>query len=64
MPPNNTFVLQPLDQGIFYALKCKYRKRLTINLLDKHNNDQLEENITVKEALNFIRESWREIINT
>ena len=31
LPPNTTLHLQPLDQGIIYSLKAKYRKLLCQN---------------------------------
>ena len=35
LPPNSTFVLQPMDQGVINVFKQHYRKRLVKQMLVK-----------------------------
>jgi len=52
LPPNTTSHLQPLDQGIIYSLKAKYRKLLCQNRIQAY--DFYEEEDPIPPQLIFL----------
>jgi len=60
LPPNTTSVLQPCDQGIIYAFKQQYRKRLVHHVL--HCMEQkCDVIIDVKMAIDFMHAAWNAV---
>jgi len=60
LPPNTTSVLQPCDQGIIYAFKQQYRKRLVRHVL--HCMEQkCDVIIDVKMAIDFMHAAWNAV---
>ena len=63
LPPNTTSVLQPMDQGIIYNLKFRYRQKLIrryIECLEKKSDPS----INLLTAIRLINASWREVTPT
>jgi len=60
LPPNTTSVLQPCDQGIIYAFKQQYRKRVVRHML--HCMEQQRDAvIDVKIAIDFMHAAWNAV---
>jgi len=60
LPPNTTSVLQPCDQGIIYAFKQQYRKRIVRHML--HALEQKKSaDIDVKIAIDFMHAAWNAV---
>lgn len=67
-PPNVTSIVQPMDQGSLQATKLKYQKSLVNSIIEAEKNncslaDHLK-NITKKNAIEWIAESWEEVPST
>lgn len=65
-PPNNTPLLQPLDQNVIKSLKQRYRKHLLSTLLAlcvNGNNDMVSalKNINLKDVAFLIVEAWNDV---
>ena len=59
LPPNTTSELQPLDAGVIANFKVNYRKLLLQNILIEIENcsnvSELAKNVTLLEAIRFLR---------
>ncbi|KAG0414446.1 hypothetical protein HPB47_008390 [Ixodes persulcatus] len=57
LPPNTTSLLQPLDEGIIWSLKCSYRKclvtQLAFNIDRRHSTT-----ITIQTTMQMLYGSW------
>ncbi|XP_063615674.1 tigger transposable element-derived protein 4-like [Penaeus indicus] len=61
LPPNSTAMTQPMDQGIIWSLKCKYRKRLLEFLLPTCDPEKLpscSESFHLLQAMRFLKAAW------
>lgn len=59
-PANTTSVLQPCDQGIIYAFKQQYRKRIVRHLLHCMESGEMV-NIDIKLAIYLMHAAWNTI---
>ena len=62
--PNLTSVIQPMDAGIIYAFKAKYKKFLAKFFLKSAQETHAINLPTVKCALYFVKNAWDEISGT
>lgn len=62
LPANTTSIIQPLDQGIIRAFKAHYLQKIVLQQLTAVDQNlsmqQFTKEITVLEALKFIKLSW------
>ncbi|GBL79209.1 Tigger transposable element-derived protein 2 [Araneus ventricosus] len=62
LPPNVTALLQPMDQGVLQNVKCSYRKMLLRKLIESDGSFdsvlQLIKNVTIKDVIYWVSESW------
>lgn len=63
-PPNVTSKLQPMDQGIIWNLKQKYRKRILLRVLRSFENDGDTPKVTLLNCLHDIKNAWDEVTTT
>ena len=61
LAPNCTSVIQPCDAGIIRAFKAKYRSKIIRHILRVYEEKNKYEEIDVKQAIYYIRETWREV---
>ena len=68
LPPNATSIMQPLDQGIIFSAKRRYKKKLAERYLAcvENNKDanSLLKALNIVQATNMIAASWRETSST
>ena len=68
LPPNATSIMQPLDQGIIFSAKRRYKKKLAKRYLAcvENNKDanSLLKALDIVQATNMIAASWRETSST
>lgn len=57
-PPNVTSVLQPMDQGVIRSLKCHYRKKIVLRLIEE---DGEMPKVNVLDAIKFLDRAWEEV---
>ena len=66
LPPNTTSKLQPLDAGVIANFKVNYRKLLLQNILIEIDNcsnvSELAKNVTLLEAIRFLKMSCKQIL--
>ena len=64
LPANTTSVLQPLDQGIIWAFKARYRKKFLKHLISRidqcEHASTLAKAVTVLDAVYWIHSAWQE----
>lgn len=60
LPPNTTSHLQPLDAGIIASFKNYFKRKFCRHMLDlfEDGKDINKEKINIKEAIDYIAESW------
>jgi hypothetical protein len=60
LPPNTTSHLQPLDAGIIASFKNHFKKKYCHHMLElfEDGKDINSEKINIKEAIDYIAESW------
>jgi hypothetical protein len=65
LPPNTTSHIQPLDQGIIYSLKAKYRKLLCQNRIQAYDfyeeGDPTPPPIDILDSINLIADAWKRV---
>ena len=70
LPPNTTFLVQPMDQSVLENLKRRYRKELLKKLLlaDESSGDLSEvscfdfwKRLTIKDAIYMVSDAWNDI---
>lgn len=64
-PPNVTSLIQPMDQGIIQATKLKYQKKFLTSIVEAEKKDSNLidhlKTVTIKNAIEWIAESWDEV---
>ena len=60
LPPNTTSHLQPLDAGVIASFKNHFKRKYCRHMLDlfEDGKDINSEKINIKEAINYVAESW------
>ena len=65
LPPNVTSLIQPMDQGVLVAIKCRYRRKILEELVFQDNNGTSLFNflrgIHLLKVSEMIAASWNEI---
>ena len=65
LPPNVTSLIQPMDQGVLVAIKCRYRRKILEELVFQDNNGTSLVNflrgIHLLKVSEMIAASWNEI---
>ncbi|CAG8643251.1 3127_t:CDS:2, partial [Acaulospora morrowiae] len=63
LPPNTTAHLQLMDAGIIKSFKAKYQEKYIRRILNQfENGEDIQKNkINIKEAINYVAESWDEV---
>ena len=61
LPPNTTSALQPMDQGVIWSLKSKYRTRIVQKVLAAIDQGKQLPVISILEAMKVLALSWSEV---
>lgn len=64
LPPNCTSLLQPMDQGIIWSFKCKFRKillDLVLSGIDAELQARMVQNIHILQAIHLVKQAWFEV---
>ena len=61
LPPNTTFVLQPMDQGVIQSLKAHYRKKAVRLCIKAVETNKPLPKITILQALKHLLSSWNAV---
>jgi len=61
LPPNCPAKYQPLNAGIIFSFKKRYRRRFCKHFLDLSKKNQVSRKLNLLEAINFAVDSWFEI---
>ena len=61
LPSNTTSVLQPMDQGVIYFLKARYRTKVVQKLVEAIDGNKTLSNISVLDAMKMLILSWDEV---
>ena len=61
LPPNTTSALQPMDQGVIWSLKSKYRTCLIQKVLAAINQGKQIPVISILEAMKVLALSWSKV---
>ena len=61
LPSNTTSVLQPMDQGVIYFLKARYRTKVVQKLVEAIDGNKTLPNISVLDAMKMLILSWDEV---
>ncbi|XP_071033139.1 jerky protein homolog-like [Parasteatoda tepidariorum] len=65
LPPDVTFLIQPMDQGVIQNFKCFYRRSCIQGLLNADCDvTDFQKKFTVKDVLYAIALSWNQVKNT
>lgn len=59
-PPNTTSKLQPMDRGIIYSIKCKYRAQFLRKIILKLDSNETP-SIDVLDAIYGLSYSWNNV---
>ena len=63
-PSNTTSVLQPMDQGTIHSLKSFCRKQLVMHILQKYEDNNMEYNISLLQAIFLLEKTRRQVRST
>lgn len=64
LPPNCTSIIQPMDQGVIWSFKCKFRKLLlehVISEVDVNFDLTVAKKLHVLHALHFTKRAWSDV---
>ncbi|XP_064071485.1 tigger transposable element-derived protein 4-like [Vanessa tameamea] len=61
LPPNVTYVLQPMDQGVLRCLKSHYRRMQVLKLIQNLDSNN-QNSFTVIDAILMISEAWDKVL--
>ena len=61
LPPNNTSVLQPMDQGVIRSLKAHYRGRVVRRLCRALDKTKTLPEISILQAMKILVPSWEAV---
>ena len=61
LPPNTTSALQPMDQGVIWSLKSKYRTHIIQKVLAAIDQGKQLPVISILEAMKVLALSWSEV---
>ena len=61
LPKSTTSYLHPLDKGIIHSFKCKYKRYLLEDYLNKFEENNFIKLMDIKTALILIKKSWDEV---
>lgn len=64
LPPKCTSLIQPIDQGVIWSLKCKFRRLLLEHVISDVDNDLQSAHIKkihVLQALHFVKRAWSDV---
>ena len=64
LPPNTTSALQPMDQGVIWSLKSKYRTHIIQKVLDAIDQGKQLPVISILEAMKVLALSWSKVSKT
>ncbi|CAB5393057.1 unnamed protein product [Rhizophagus irregularis] len=66
LPPNTTAHLQPMDAGIIHSFKAKYKQEFCRHLIRQFDSgvDHVKNKLNIKEAIDYIAESWNNVTPT
>ena len=61
LPPNTTSALQPMDQGVIWSLKSKYRTRIIQKVLAAIDQGKQLPVVSILETMKVLALSWSEV---
>lgn len=62
LPPNTTYVLQPMDQDIIRVIKSTFRKNLVLTISDMdENKDENYPKNTILDGILMINDAWQQL---
>eukprot|EP00477_Mikrocytos_mackini_P001751 GAHX01001893.1.p1 GENE.GAHX01001893.1~~GAHX01001893.1.p1 ORF type:complete len:302 (-),score=44.86 GAHX01001893.1:16-921(-) len=61
LPPNSTFLLQPLDLGIIRSFKCYYKHSLSEHNLSSYKLTKTIPKLNAKQAIIKIKRAWNRV---
>ena len=64
LPPNATFLLQPMDQEVIRSLKAKYQTEVAEKMIDTIDNDKFLPTISIIEAIEQLILAWDDVPTT
>ena len=68
LPPKATLVVQPLDQGIIWSVKRRYKKKLAerylVNVKNNKDANTLLKQLDIVVAMNMVANAWKETNST
>ena len=66
LPTNTTSLIQPMDQGVLYNLKRRYKRHLLEKMIlyetiDGLLYDQFAKNVNIKDCIHSVANAWEQI---
>ena len=66
LPANTTSLIQPMDQGVLYNLKRRYKRNLLEKMIlyetiDSLPYDQFAKNLNIKDCIYSVANAWEQI---
>ena len=65
LPANTTSLIQPMDQGVLYNLKRRYKRNslemILYETIDGQPYDQLAKNLNIKDCIYLVANAWEQI---